>query len=70
MDRVRLLLIVVGGIGAFACGTWGYVFWLVIRDGQYIVRESIGWLLNAEFGFAIALTIISLMAILVAFHGD
>jgi len=63
MKLLRLLLVATILIGSYACATWAFVFWHVIRDGQYIVYEPVGWIIRAEFWLASAMAIFSLVVL-------
>ncbi len=58
--KIRIGLVVVSIFLVHCAGTWAYTFFIIIRQGEISFYEPNRLWLMAEFGFAIALTLLGL----------
>ena len=63
---MRILLVIVGGIGAYAMITWAIIFYKIIQDGQVILVEPINWIIKSEFALAVFMCLVCLIAVWIA----
>jgi hypothetical protein len=65
MKKLKLLLIVSGGLIAFLSATWAYMFYRMIKAGKYLfVIESDKVILYSEFILAIIFVIVGIVIFL------
>ena len=58
--KMRIGLIVVSTFLVHCGGTWAYAFFIMIKRGEVVFYEPNGPWLMAEFGLAVALTLVGL----------
>ena len=58
--KMRIGLVIVSAFLAHCGGTWAYAFFIMIRQGKVAFYEPNGPWLMAEFGLAVALTLVGL----------
>ncbi len=62
---LRILLVITGGIGAYAMITWAFIFYKIIQDGQVILVEPVEWIIRTEFYLALCFVVVSLFAMII-----
>ena len=60
---MQLLLMVYSMIIAWLAGTWAWVFWKLINDGQVIMNEVDPTVLAWEFVIACVITLVALVTV-------
>lgn len=62
---LRILLVITGGIGAYASLAWAIIFFKIIQGGQVILIEPVEWIIRTEFYLALCFVVVSLLAMII-----
>ena len=58
------MLIITSGLTIYGMGAWAYTFYMVLRDGEVLVREPNTQILLAEFIMATVYTVVGVIGLL------